>query len=353
MPTSNKAQVLIIGAGAIGIILGYHLELAGADITFLVRPHRLNELQNPQTLYCHDDHSLKVFKGYHYITEVSELLDKTYDYIFIALDGAALKSESGQNLIRTIGKAAAGAQNTTKVLIGSFYFDIRSWFLELSGLPGNRVCTCNAAIHAYYTKAFKMPTVVTSSESSSSITQADWAYADRFSTGAAFHVLDDCPEVAQSFAELYNACQVSKCIIRSPDEDALFGNVAPIAFAAAELLGWPKFRDIDPDDDIWKLATDAAKEVMGLKLHGEAGANAAAHLEPSLFLEGMKHYEKTFGTFDIIAFSRYHHGGKVQAQDKKHLQESILHGEKDGKSMQALKAIVQRVELGSLGPVST
>jgi hypothetical protein len=57
---------------------------------------------------------------------------------------------------------------------------------------------------------------------------------------------------------------------------------------------------------------DATEEVISIKLRGEARANAAAHLEPNLFLEGRKHYEKTFRTFDNITFSRYHHEGKVQ-----------------------------------------
>jgi hypothetical protein len=80
--------------------------------------------------------------------------------------------------------------------------------------------------------------------------QDDWANADRFSTGAAFHVMDDCPEVAHSFARLYNACQVSRCITILPVEDAIFDNAAPVAFAAAELLGWPKFQDNDPNGNV-------------------------------------------------------------------------------------------------------
>jgi hypothetical protein len=84
---------------------------------------------------------------------------------------------------------------------------------------------------------------------------------------------------------------------------------------------------------------------MGLKLHGEAGAIATTHTQPSLFLQGMEKYEKTFVTFDIIAFGRYHHGGKVQTPVNEHLHDSVLHGEKEVKSMQALKALIQRVML--------
>jgi ketopantoate reductase len=33
-------QILIVGAGAMGLGVGYHLQLAGAAIAFLVRPDR-------------------------------------------------------------------------------------------------------------------------------------------------------------------------------------------------------------------------------------------------------------------------------------------------------------------------
>ncbi|KAM0293191.1 hypothetical protein ACHAPM_011642 [Fusarium culmorum] len=343
MAHNNHREILIIGAGAIGIALGYHLRLAGVNVSFLVRPHRVKDLQKQQVLYCHDDNSLKVFNNYTCVTTTSELDIQRYDYAYFALDGAALKSEDGQSLVKTIGAAARSSGNQTKILVGSFSIGIRAWFLEVSGLPGDRVAACNATIHAYSTKAFKMPGIYDDPGTAKMIEQADWAYADRFSTGAAFHVMDDCLEIAQSFSELYNACQVSKCITRSPIEDAVFGNVAPITFAAAEVLGWPKFRNINPSDDIWVLATDAAKEVLGLQLHGEYGRLAATSLKPSTFLDGMKDYETTFGTFDIIAFSRYHHGGKVRAQDQQHLQDCIKRGEKEGKDMKALKELVQVV----------
>ena len=42
--TNEKPGVLIVGAGAMGLVIGYHLSLAGAQITFLVRPQRLAAL---------------------------------------------------------------------------------------------------------------------------------------------------------------------------------------------------------------------------------------------------------------------------------------------------------------------
>jgi ketopantoate reductase len=52
-----------------GITTGYILSLAGAEVTFLVRPHRAETLNHPQTLYCYNDNKLKEFKNYTYITE--------------------------------------------------------------------------------------------------------------------------------------------------------------------------------------------------------------------------------------------------------------------------------------------
>jgi hypothetical protein len=43
---------------------------------------------------------------------------------------------------------------------------------------------------------------------------------------------------------------VSRCIIMLPVEDAIFGNAAPVALALAELLGWPKFQDNDPNGNV-------------------------------------------------------------------------------------------------------
>ena len=60
MSEQSRARILIIGAGSMGIITGYHLSLAGADVTFIIRPHRAEALNHPQILYCYDDNKLKV-----------------------------------------------------------------------------------------------------------------------------------------------------------------------------------------------------------------------------------------------------------------------------------------------------
>ncbi|WP_353962837.1 2-dehydropantoate 2-reductase N-terminal domain-containing protein [Streptomyces sp. NBC_01275] len=48
---SAVPHVLLVGAGAMGVITGYQLQLACAEVTFLVRPARVEKLSRPQTLY--------------------------------------------------------------------------------------------------------------------------------------------------------------------------------------------------------------------------------------------------------------------------------------------------------------
>lgn len=126
-----KPRILIVGAGSVGVILGYHLSLAEAEVTFLIRPHRARALDRPQILHCYDDNKLKVFKGYSYNTDPAEMTDTAFDYIVITLDGTSLQNEDGQSLVETIGKAARGTG--TKIIIGSVAFNLKPWFPKSSG----------------------------------------------------------------------------------------------------------------------------------------------------------------------------------------------------------------------------
>jgi hypothetical protein len=47
-----------------GLGAGYHLQLAGAAIAFLVRPARVLQMSRSQVLYSYDDATLKTFADY-------------------------------------------------------------------------------------------------------------------------------------------------------------------------------------------------------------------------------------------------------------------------------------------------
>lgn len=320
-----------------GIVMGYILQLAGAKITFLIRPHRAESLDRPQKLYCYDDNQLKTFTGYDYITSPSKVVGADYDFIVITLDGAALKNDVGHSLVQTLGEAVRGTQ--AKIIIGAMFINLLPWFLKTSGLESEQVINGQLWIQAYPPSAVTLS--VHGSEDVKLIAQADQAYSDCLGQG--FSVDNSSPAVASGFADLWNASGVSKCGVVPKEQAALTANSLFPVLAALGLLDWPNFQAIDATDPLWILGVAAAKEVQQFKIHGTPGQEAAAGTTEEILAQTFGGMSKLV-PFNWPEFNRYHHGSKVNAQDRQLLHACIAEGEAEGKPMTALKDLVQRVD---------
>jgi len=338
MSELSKPKVLIVGAGSMGLIAGYHLSLSGASITFLVRPHRVEALSRPQILYSYEQNSLKEFTGYRIITSPSEIASTAYDYIVITLDAVALKNEVGQSLVKAIGEATRGTD--TKILLGSISFNLLSWFLETSGLDASQATNGLLGTHAYSPKAVTLP--IHAPTDPELLAKADLAYTDAIGQG--FMLDDSSPTVAAAFMELYNKSGVSKCITIPAADLAVAANPIFAIFAACYLLDWPSFASIDAEGEVWKLATKAVKEIQGLSVHGMAGQKALLTTTEEGLAANLIGFEKVMLPLDLPAFNKYHHGGKVNAQDRELLRACVEYGEKEGHEMLGLKELIRRVE---------
>ncbi|KAJ5732570.1 hypothetical protein N7493_004051 [Penicillium malachiteum] len=60
-------------------MLGYHLSLAGADLTYLVRPRHVQRLSRLQILYSYHGITSVEFKGYKFITDPAQIGHSKYD----------------------------------------------------------------------------------------------------------------------------------------------------------------------------------------------------------------------------------------------------------------------------------
>ena len=109
-------QILIVGAGAMGLGTGYHLQLAGTAITFLVRPARMLEMSRRQVLYSYDDATLKTFADYRLISDAAEISRSSYDYVIVTLDSLTTRKPEGTALLQSIGDAIR--ESSTKVIVG-------------------------------------------------------------------------------------------------------------------------------------------------------------------------------------------------------------------------------------------
>lgn len=337
MSETKKRSVCIAGAGAMGIMTGYHLALAGADISLLVRERNRERLSRPQLLYCYDDHSMKTFSGYDLITDPGELTARSFDFIVITLDANSLRAEAGRKMVEAIGRSCRGT--STGVVLGSVGLDLRSWFLECSGLSEQQVTDGVLTLFACEERRASMP--VLPGVRVELRDQADYGY--RHVTGSGFAVDSAAPEVAQDFSRFYDRCQVSRCAIMSPEDYrlqfAIFG-----AVMAMELLDWSAPGDIDPADPTWVLGIEAMREIQRLSIYGDYGVAVSEQTGARNVLDSFRQMEEDARPFDFAAFFRYHHGGKVSGQDYDILREALQLGKADSAPMPALSELIDRLE---------
>ena len=107
--TSRSPKVLIVGAGAVGQVYGRHLQLGGADVTFLVKPHHVEKLQPPLRFYPLNSHQLTdpavEFSDYALITEPPSASDPGFDQVWLCVSSTALRQPWLGPLCASIGDA--------------------------------------------------------------------------------------------------------------------------------------------------------------------------------------------------------------------------------------------------------
>lgn len=336
MTESKNTSVCIVGAGAMGIITGYHLQLAGAAVTYVVLPEQVEQLSKPQSLYSYDDHSLKTYSGYELIADPTELAGTSFDFVIVTLDGASLRADAGQKLVDEMGRAF---RNTpTQIILGSVGIDLRSWFLERTGIAETQVTGGSLGIFIYEAQKATMP--VLPGVKPDLVAKADYAY--RHPSASGFNVDLSAPQVAHDFTAFYNRNGVSHSGAFPADQHKLMVALMPM-IVAWELLGWIPAADIDPANETWQLGTEAMREFQRLSVFGAAGRAASEQANAESVLEIFLEMERGSSPLDVAAFNKYHHGMKVNKQDHKVLREGLSRGEAEGAEMPALRKLIARL----------
>lgn len=332
MPSSTSPipTVLIVGAGAMGIMCGYHLQLTGAEVTFLVRPRRAEKLSRPQLLYSYDDVTVKPFYGYRVLSDVTEVGGRAYDYIIVTLDGASARSAEGTAMLSDLGNAVR--DTSAVVIIGGIGHGLRRHCLDALDIDEERVISGALSLLAHQVASVNLP--VHPPTDPALLAQADLAY--RTLPRGSFTVEDRFPAVAARFKALYDACGVSHCDIVDHNQfPAQVAVVFPV-FAACELMGWPPAAQFNDHKDTWNLAVDAVREVVSLDEYRPAGQ----HTDSESLTHLMAVAEEQALPLDVNAFNAFHHGGKVAQQDLELLRDHVAAGEREGKPMSALRQLI-------------
>ncbi|MCX7864817.1 MAG: hypothetical protein N2423_07270 [Novosphingobium sp.] len=330
-------SVLIVGAGALGVVTGYHLHLAGARVSFLVRPGRLPALAEPQRLYCYDDHQLKVFSDYRAFASVDEAAAGDHDWVIVTMDGATCRGEEATALLRELGAAMQGGKGVA-VISG---VGVRDHCRDVMGLADERVIEGTMGLLSYQTDRVTLP--LNPPTDPDKLAQASFAY-HHMGRNPGFMIVNRPGTVARAFAALYDRSGVSKCRIVPERLYRTFTSSIFAVMAMFDLAGWPQARDMAKNRELMALGAAAMREIMRLPEHGIMGWIASLMVSPGRLAKNNLRMEQLCLPVDYSAFNKFHHGGKVREQDMGVLRRCLASGKAQGRSMPALEELLGRYE---------
>lgn len=334
----SQPSVLIVGAGAMGMVNGYHLHLGGTQVTYLVRAGRVDAFRAPSTLYCYDDHQLKTFDGYDVVDDVAALRGRVFDYVLVTLDGAASRTAESTAMFKALGAAIAGER--TVLIIGGVGVGLREHILDATGLPPQRALNGALALLAHQTTA-KMP--VHPGTKPELLAQARIAY-HHFPNKASLYVDSSYPETARALIALYDRSGISRCVMMNKTVTALMGNIAFPMLAASEIAGWPKIDTLVANRELWRLCCRAQNEIAALPQFGWIGKLMSLAMTPAITASVHRKVEKDSLPLDYQSFNRYHHGAKVHSQNVQVMRNCLALGRRQGRPMKALAELLDRLD---------
>ena len=335
-------NVLIVGAGAGGLVTGYHLALSGVDVTFFVRSSRLDEMvRKPKRLYCYDDNEVKSFDDYATVCDMDELAAKKFDYVLTTLDGSAMHSDEGMALLRDLGDAVR-ASNPVLVCLGAAE-GIESFVVKHTGLPVHR---CLFGSFSLLSHNVPLPDQrFDESVDQEGLAGCMFAYTHLGKGKAGLMLTRTNRALGQELAEVYGRSGVSTCSVmpnlRVVDCMSYFLSPSFIAFM---IEGWPEPEEIYKTET-WRVAEKATMEIVALPQYGFLGKVVAALGGPlNLLTRVWEGTSRAALPLDFHAFNKFHHGGKVMAQDIGISRDILSREEGRGKELPMLRRLIERLD---------
>lgn len=331
------SNIVIIGAGVMGVLTAHQIRRAGADVTLWVRPARLAQTPPSYRLYSYDDGSLHELSGHRVIAHPDALAGAEPSFVIITLDGHALASDDGRALLRAIGDTVRASDAV--VVVGSIGAGTRELAVTASGLPEHRVVSGMLAMIGHATRGVSLP--LHAPTDAARLAQADFAF--RHLNEGGFLLEDRNPEASARFVALYDRGGLARCFVAPPEAFAMMTRDIFPVFIAAELAGWPRAEQLIADTKLWSLAVEAVRAIRGLAEHGETGRQAAATLTADGLATLWRGLEQAALPLDFAAFNAYHHGHKLKEADLMLLQQLIARGKGEGRDMGAVAELLSRL----------
>jgi Ketopantoate reductase PanE/ApbA len=332
-----QPSVLIVGAGALGLVTGYHLSLAGASVMFFVRPARLAAMRSPQLLYCYDDGQLKEYKDYRAVSTIAEIAAQRFDYVLVTFDGATCRSIEGVQLLRELADAIR--PTAAQLIICGVGVGLRDHYLQVTQLPEERLMEGTLGSLSHQVPGANLP--IHSPTDRDKLARASMAY-HHFPNKLGFNIASRPAKAAREFAALYNRCGISRCGVLNVNLNTIMGNAFFPLTAVSEMAGWPDAATLAANKPLWSMCVQAQKEIIGLPQHGLVGKLVRLLVSEKMLYKLVSKLEKESLPLDFHAFNRFHHGAKVQAQDIQVMENCVKSGESQGQPMSSLNELLRQ-----------
>jgi len=132
MATTEGPRILMLGAGAVGMTYGYHLEQGGASVTYFVKPkYRESVLEETRLFPLNRGGVGKCpvlsYRPTRAISSLEELDVSAFDQVWLSISSTALRSEMVEAFLEKLRAAGDAAPWLVSLLPG---LDDRNWVLE-------------------------------------------------------------------------------------------------------------------------------------------------------------------------------------------------------------------------------
>ena len=103
------SRIIIVGAGAVGLVYGRHLQMGGDEVHFLVRPKYAEATRQGVDVY-HLNKGKKAppvrFEGYGVLTSLEEVAAQSWDQLWLCVSSTALQGDWLKETIAAVGPDA-------------------------------------------------------------------------------------------------------------------------------------------------------------------------------------------------------------------------------------------------------
>ena len=297
--------------------------------------------RKPKRLYCYEDHEVKLFDDYDTVSDMDEVAAKKFDYVLTTLDGFAMQSDEGVALLRDLGNAVR-ASNPVFACLGAAE-GIEDFIVKHTGLPIDR---CLFGSFSLLSHNVPLPGQrFDESVDQEGLAGCVFAYTHLGKGKAGLMLTRTNRDLGQELAELYGRSGASTCTVmpnlRVADCASYF--LSP-SFVAFMIEGWPEPEDMFKTET-WRLAEKATMEIVALPQFGFLGKVIAALGGPlNLPAKMWEGTSKAAVPLDFHAFNKFHHGGKVMAQDIGISRDILSREEGRGRKLPMLRSLIERLD---------